>query len=87
VILEYEGGRAALEASGVRVVSQVGSIYTARMRRDEIGNLRTVRGLKSARLARYTKPNLNVSRVDVNAVAENAAWARRRSTAAGPAAA
>src|SRR6187399_1779401 len=33
VILEYEGGRAALEASGVRVVSQVGSIYTARMRR------------------------------------------------------
>jgi len=72
VILEYEGGRVALEASGVRVVSQVGDIYTARMRRDEIAALRSVRGLKSARLARYTKPHLNVSRVDVNAVAENA---------------
>jgi subtilisin family serine protease len=72
VVIEYEGGRVALEAAGVRVVSQVGDIYTARMRKDEIANLRGVRGLKSARLARYTRPNLNVSRVDVNAVAENA---------------
>jgi len=70
VILEYDGGRVALEASGVRVVSQVGNIFTARMTKDEIGNLRKVAGLKSARLARYTRPHLNVSRVDVNAVAE-----------------
>ena len=70
VILEYDGGRVALEAAGVRVVSQVGNIYTARMTREEIGNLRKVAGLKSARLARYTKPHLNVSRVDVNALAE-----------------
>lgn len=70
VILEYDGGRVALEAAGVRVVTQVGNIYTARMRREEISRLRTVVGLKSARLARYTKPNLNVSRVDVNALAE-----------------
>jgi subtilisin family serine protease len=71
VILEYDGGRTALEAAGVRVQTQVGSIFTARMRRSEIANLRTVRGLKSARLAKYTRPNLNVSRVDVNAVLEN----------------
>ena len=72
VVLEYEGGRVALEANGVRVVTQIGNIYTARRRRDEIGNLRRIAGLKSARLARYTKPHLNISRVDVNAVAENA---------------
>ena len=32
VVLEYDGGRVALEAAGVRVMSQVGSIFTARMK-------------------------------------------------------
>ncbi len=73
VVLEYDGGRVALEAAGVRVQSEVGNIFTARMKRDEIALLRNVRGLKSARLAHYTRPNLNVSAVDVRSDLEHAA--------------
>src|SRR6185295_12354270 len=72
VIFEYDGGRVALAAAGVRVVSQVGTTFTARMTRAEIGRLKTVRGLHSARLARYLKPMLNVSGADVRVDLEHA---------------
>lgn len=72
VILEYDGSRAALEAAGVRVNSQIGSVFTARVRRDEVGALRRLPGLRRARLARYLEPHLNVSRVDTRVHLENA---------------
>src|SRR5205814_3448848 len=64
-ILEFDGSRAEHEASGIRVNSQVGNICTVRMRSGEIQNLGYLSKLKSARLARYVEPNLNVSMVDV----------------------
>jgi len=73
VILEYDGSRAELEAAGIRVNTQVGRVFTARVRRDEVGALRRLPGVRSARLARYLQPHLNVSAVDVRANLEHAA--------------
>jgi len=71
VILEFDGSRAELEAAGIRVGTQTGSIFTARVRREEIGRLRGLSGMRRVQLARYLRPNLNVSRVDVRANLEN----------------
>src|SRR5258705_6597896 len=73
VVFEYAGTRAALEAQGVRVVTQAGGWFTARVRRDEIGVLRSVAGLRNVRLARYTEPQLNQSMPDVRGDLEHAA--------------
>jgi subtilisin family serine protease len=73
VILEYGGTRAELEAAGVRVNSQVGSTFTARVTRDRIGALRALPGLRALRLSRYLRPSLNVSAVDVRSDLEHAA--------------
>jgi subtilisin family serine protease len=71
VILEFDGSRAELEAAGIRVGTQTGRIFTARVRRAEIGRLRGLNGMRRVQLARYVRPNLNVSRVDVRANLEN----------------
>jgi len=73
VVLEYDGTRAALEAAGVRAITQAGHVFTARMRAGEIGRLRTIAGMRSARLARYTEPHMNMSIPDVRADLEHAA--------------
>ena len=39
VMLEFDGSRAELEAAGLRVVTQAGRLFTARVRRDEIALL------------------------------------------------
>lgn len=67
VILEFDGSRAELEAAGIRVGTQTGRIFTARVRRAEIGRLRGLSGMRRVQLARYMQPHLNVSRVDVGA--------------------
>jgi hypothetical protein len=72
VLLEFDGSRAELEAAGVRVNTQVGHVFTARVRRDEIARLRALPGLRRAQLARYAQPHLNVSAVDVRADLEHA---------------
>jgi subtilisin family serine protease len=71
VILEFDGSRAELEAAGIRVGTQTGRIFTARVRRAEIGRLRGLSGMRRVQLARYMQPHLNVSRVDVRADLEN----------------
>jgi len=71
VILEFDGSRAELEAAGIRVGTQTGRIFTARVRRTEIGRLRGLSGMRRVQLARYLQPHLNVSRVDVRANLEN----------------
>ncbi len=72
VLLEYDGSRASLEAEGVRVASQVGHVFTARVRSEDIGRLRGLAGVRSLRLARYLRPNLNVSVPEVRADLEHA---------------
>jgi subtilisin family serine protease len=73
VILEFDGTRAELEAAGIRVGTQTGRIFTARVRREEIGRLRGLSGMRRVQLAHYLKPDLNVSGVDVRANLEHAA--------------
>jgi subtilisin family serine protease len=73
VLLEFDGTRAELEAAGIRVGTQAGHVFTARVRRDEIGKLRCVPGICKVRLARSLRPQLNVSAVDVTADLEHAA--------------
>ena len=73
VILEFDGSRAELEAAGLRVGTQTGRIFTARVRRAEIGRLRGLSGMRRVQLARYLQPHLNVSGVDVRANLEHGA--------------
>ncbi len=73
VILEFDGTRAELEAAGIRVGTQTGSTFTARVRREEVGRLRGISGIRRVQLARYMQPYLNVSRVDVRADLEQGA--------------
>jgi minor extracellular serine protease Vpr len=73
VLLEYDGTRAELEASGLRIGTQAGRIFTARVRPDEIGRLRGVAGLRNVRLARYCETHLNQSLPDTRADLEHAA--------------
>jgi hypothetical protein len=73
VSFEYDGMRADLERAGIRVQSQIGRLYTARVRRGEIGSLRAVTGLQHVRLARYLEPHLNLSIPDVRADLEHGA--------------
>jgi subtilisin family serine protease len=73
VLLEFDGTRAELEAAGIRVGTQAGSVFTARVRRDEIRKLRGVAGVRKVQLARYLRPDLNVSAVEVRANLEHAA--------------
>ena len=73
VLLEFDGTRAELEAAGIRVGTQTGRIFTARVRRDEIGRLRGIAGMRQVQLARYLRPQLNVSALDVRADLEHAA--------------
>ncbi len=72
VIFQYDGMRSDLERAGVRVQSQVGSTWTARVRREEIGNLRGVSGLRNVRLARYMQPHLNTALPDTRGDLEHA---------------
>ncbi|HTR97150.1 MAG TPA: S8 family serine peptidase [Candidatus Acidoferrales bacterium] len=71
VTFQFDGSRAALTAAGIRVQSQIGSTFTARVRRDEIGKLRAVAGLRSVRLARYLRPHLDLSIPDIRANLEH----------------
>ena len=71
VSFEYDGMRADLERAGIRVQSQIGRYFTARVRRGEIGNLRSVSGLQHVRLARYMQPQLDLSIPDVRADLEH----------------
>jgi hypothetical protein len=73
VVLEFDGSRAELEAAGIRVGTQTGRVFTARVRREEIGRLRGLAGMRRVQLARYLRPHLNVSAVDVRADLEHAA--------------
>ncbi len=73
VLIEFDGTRAELEAAGIRVGTQVGQVFTARLRRDEIGRLRGIQGVRKAQLSRYVRPNLDVSIMDVGADFEHAA--------------
>jgi hypothetical protein len=73
VLFEYAGSRAELEAAGLRVGTQAGNRFTARVRRDEIGLLKTIGGLRNVQLARYVQPHLNLSIPDVRADLEHAA--------------
>lgn len=73
VLIEFDGTRAELEAAGVRVGTQAGRIFTARVRRDEVGRLRGIAGLRKVQLSRYLRPDLNLSAVDVTADLEHAA--------------
>jgi subtilisin family serine protease len=73
VMLEFDGSRAELEAAGLRVGTQTGRIFTARVRRAEIGRLRGLSGVRRVQLARYLQPHLNVSGVDVRADLEHGA--------------
>lgn len=73
VILEFDGSRAELEAAGIRVGTQAGRTFTARVRRTEVGRLRGISGMRRVQLARYSQPHLNVSSVDVRADLEHAA--------------
>jgi len=73
VFLEFDGPRAALEAAGLRVGTHVGRTFTARLSREDIPRLWTIQGLKSARLARYVEPLLNVSAFDIRADVEHTA--------------
>ncbi len=73
VLLEFDGSRAELEAAGLRVVTQAGRLFTARVRPDEIGVLRRVSGVRSVRLSRYQELHLNLSIPDVRADLEHAA--------------
>jgi hypothetical protein len=70
---EYDGTRAELEAAGIRVQSQIGNVFTARVRPGEIGALRGFAGIRHAQLAHYCEPLLDVSAVDVRADLEHAA--------------
>lgn len=71
VSFEYDGMRADLERAGIRVQSQIGRVYTARVRRGEVGLLRGVSGLQHVQLARYMQPHLNLSLPDVRADLEH----------------
>ncbi len=71
VLLEYDGSRSQLEAAGIRVGSQVGRVFTARVRREDIGRLRGLPGVRRVRLARYLRPDLNVSVPEVRADLEH----------------
>ena len=73
VILEFDGSRAELEAAGIRVGTQTGRIFTARVRRADIARLRSFSGMRRVQLARYLRPHLNVSGVDVRADLEHGA--------------
>jgi subtilisin family serine protease len=73
VILEFDGSRAELEAAGLRVGTQTGRIFTARVRRADIARLRGLSGMRRVQLARYLRPHLDVSRVDVRANLEQGA--------------
>jgi len=73
VILEFDGSRAELEAAGLRVGTQTGRVFTARVRREDIGRLRSLAGLRRVQLASYLRPHLNVSAVDVRADLEHGA--------------
>jgi subtilisin family serine protease len=73
VTFQYDGPRVELEAAGIRVQSQIGNKFTARVRPNEIGALRGMAGIRNAQLARYCQPDLNVSAVDVTADLEHAA--------------
>ena len=72
VLLEFDGTRDELEAAGIRVGTQVGRLFTARVRRDEIPRLRAVPGMRRVQLSRYEQPTLDVSAVDVHADLEHA---------------
>ena len=73
VLFESNYSRNELEASGLRICTQAGKLFTARVRRDEIGLLRTTQGLKNVRLARFNETHLDVSIPDVRADLEHAA--------------
>lgn len=73
VLMEFDGTRAELEAAGIRVGTQAGRIFTARLRREEIGKLRGIAGLRKVQLSRHLRPHLNVSAVDATATLEHAA--------------
>ena len=73
VLIEYDGSRTDLEAAGIRVGTQAGRVFTARVRREEIAALRAVPGVSRVRLARYLQPDLDVSAVDVTADLEHEA--------------
>ncbi|MBI5838297.1 MAG: S8 family serine peptidase [Candidatus Eisenbacteria bacterium] len=64
VLFEFDGSRSELEASGIRVNTQVGHLFTARVRPDEVRNLMLVSGLRNARLERYMEPHLNAAMTD-----------------------
>ena len=71
VTFGYDGSRAELLAAGIRVQTQIGQFFTARVRRDEIGKLRAVPGLRDVRLQRYLQPHLDLSIPDVRADLEH----------------
>ena len=71
VSFEYDGMRADLERAGIRVQSQIGRFFTARVRRNEVALLRGVSGLQHVRLARYMQQHLNLSIPDVRADLEH----------------
>ncbi|HVP39068.1 MAG TPA: S8 family serine peptidase, partial [Candidatus Saccharimonadales bacterium] len=60
-LFEFEGSRAELEAAGIRVQTQVGKYFTARLRPEEVRNLTAVAGIHNARLGRPMVPHLNAS--------------------------
>ncbi|HVP38281.1 MAG TPA: S8 family serine peptidase, partial [Candidatus Saccharimonadales bacterium] len=64
-IFEFDGSRAALEAAGIRVNSQVGNIFTASVRPEEVQNLALVSGIRNAQLSRYVELHLDRSVPDV----------------------
>ncbi|HVP39658.1 MAG TPA: S8 family serine peptidase [Candidatus Saccharimonadales bacterium] len=63
-IFQFDGPRAALEAAGIRVNSQVGNIFTANLRPEEVQNLTLVAGIRNAQLARYVQLHLDRSIAD-----------------------
>ena len=73
VMFEYSGTRAELEDAGLRIGTQAGTVFTARVRRDEIGVLRGTTGLRNVRLSRYCETHLDVSIPDIRADLEHAA--------------
>jgi subtilisin family serine protease len=73
VLIDFDGTRAELEAAGIRVGTQAGRVFTARVRREEIGKLRGLAGMRKVQLSRYLRPHLNVSAVNVRADLEHAA--------------
>ena len=56
VLLDFDGTRAELEAAGIRVGTQAGRVFTARVRRQDIGKLRGMAGMRKVQLSRYLRP-------------------------------